>query len=315
MLKKCRKILCIVFIIMVASLLCVPTFYAENDGDVVVTDPAYDPEPEPEVTDPVVYTTAAPDVVYTTAPVETQAVYTTAAPVYTTEYQEPTYYYEEPTTYYYEEPTYYEAPVTEYQNQDEYYDKETTEPTEDATSLYDSGSDIDDTELNSKNWKSIAAELAESKESDDTESPFSHIKNADEATGFEAFLNNLNWVLTAGIGCIILAVISLAVFIIFTRKKKRAVATAVAGKKADKGRKKSDTEKDLGAKATASRRGGSHAGAEGKVYTPRSNRSTSDYGDDYGSSEGTDTPAPKANKAKKKLSQDTAEINITKRRF
>lgn len=309
MFRKFRRVLRVAAVVSAAVLISVASLYTANaetvvdtgDSLPVVTDPVYTTAPPP-------VETTQPPVVYTTAPpVETQPVYTTAAPVYTTA---PDYYVETTAPDYYYEPTQvYIEYETEYVNQQEYYGDETTAPTVDQTSLYESDDDIDDTELNKKNWKRIAEELSNSQESDDTESPFNHIKNGDKATGFQAFINNLNWVSTAGIICIILAIISLVVFILFTKKsKKQRLAGGTGIKDSDAGSSSGKSKHSTGAPQKKGK--GSHAGAESQsVYVPRSTRSSSDYGDDFGGGN-----APAKTKSKKRSSQDTAEINI-KRKF
>lgn len=316
MLIKSRKILCLAFIMLMSVVICVSSVFvahAEGEGDVIL-DPnpqpvVTDPDPQPIITDPPepVYTTAAePEPVYTTAaPVAPDPVYTTAAPVYETEY------YEEPTQYV--EYSYYE-PETEYQNQAEYYDTEQTEPTENTKSLYNSDSDkkFNSKELNNKNWKNIADELANSKEKDgNTSSPFNLIKNADKLTGWDAFISNLNWAITAGIVCAFLALISIIVFVFASRKAKKSKVAALSPAY-------SDDDSNSSAKTeyyTPKRGRASHAGSDdGDVYVPRSERSTSDYGDDYGDSVPTTVVEEAPQKSKRRVS-DTAEIDLTKRRF
>ncbi|MGN1131539.1 MAG: hypothetical protein ACI4RL_01440, partial [Ruminococcus sp.] len=230
MLKKCKRLLCILGVTGVAMMLLVVSSLMVSAEDIT------DPPVEEIVTDPpVVYTTAAP--VYTQAP---EPVYTTAAPVYTqapeTVYTDPPVYTQAPEEPVYQDNEYnnyndynnvesysfYQEPVTEYENQEEYYDSESTSPTDNTSSLYNSEREIDDTELSKSNWKKIAEELAKTQENDDEDSsPFDHIKNSDKATGLEAFFNNLNWVMTAAIICFVLAVVCIVLFIVFTVKKKK----------------------------------------------------------------------------------------------
>ena len=300
MLRKCKKLLSILGVTGVAIILAVVSLFVVSAEDIT------DAPPQEEVTDPpVIYTTAPP--VYTTA---SEPVYTTAPPVYTQasepEYTEPPVYTQaQEETYapnneynnnsynnYVEDYSFYQEPVTEYENQEEYYDTESTSPTDNTSSLYNSGREIDDTELSKSNWKKIAEKLAQTKENDDEDSsPFDYIKNSDKATGFQAFLNSLNWAMTAAIICFILAVVCIILFIVFTRKKKKGYAPKKKNKA--KANPKSATKH-------------SHASGitdEDGYYVPRSQRSKSDYGDDFGDAE-------QEKIAKKRAKQDTAEIIV-----
>ncbi|MGN1126728.1 MAG: hypothetical protein ACI4RI_04740 [Ruminococcus sp.] len=298
MLKKFKKLLCILGVTGITVMLLVVSSFLVSAEDITEAPPEY------VVTDPpVVYTTAAP--VYTQAP---EPVYTTAPPVYTqapeTVYTDPPVYTQAP-----EEPAYqnnennnyqnnvesysfYEEPVTEYENQEDYYDSESTSPTDNSSSLYNSGREIDDTELSKSNWKKIAEELAKTKENDDEDSsPFDYIKNSDKATGLEAFLNSLNWAMTAAIVCFILAVVCIVLFIVFTIKKKKGYVPK-KGKKA----------KASPQSSTKHSHASSHTDEDG-YYVPSSRRSNSDYGDDF-------DEAQREKAVKKRAKQDTAEIII-----
>lgn len=298
MLRKCKKLLSILGVTGVAIMLMAVSVIMVSAEDIV------DDPPQEEVTDPpVIYTTAPP--VYTQA---TEPVYTTAPPVYTQatepEYTEPPVYTQAPQETYVpkneyndynnevENYSFYQEPVTEYENQEEYYDTESTSPTDNTSSLYNSGREIDDTELSKSNWKKIAEKLAQTKENDEEDSsPFDYIKNSDKATGFQAFLNSLNWAMTAAIICFILAVVCIILFIVFTRKKKKGYAPKKKNKA--KANPKSSTKH-------------SHASGitdEDGYYVPSSQRSKSDYGDDFGDAE-------QEKIVKKRAKQDTAEIII-----
>lgn len=298
MLKKCKKLLSILGVTGVAVMLMAVSVIMVSAEDITVE------PPQEEVTDPpVIYTTAPP--AYTQA---TEPVYTTAPPVYTQatepEYTDPPVYTQASQENYVPEPEYnnynnqvetysfYQEPVTEYANQEEYYDTESTSPTDNTSSLYNSGREIDDTELKKSNWKKIAEKLAQTKENDDEDSsPFDYIKNSDKATGFQAFLNSLNWAMTAAIICFILAVVCIILFIVFTRKKKKGYAPKKKNKA--KANPKSATKH-------------SHASGitdEDGYYVPSSRRSKSDYGDDFGDAEQEKT-------VKKRAKQDTAEIIV-----
>ncbi|MGN0459720.1 MAG: hypothetical protein ACI4HL_02280 [Ruminococcus sp.] len=298
MLKKCKKLLCILGVTGVAMMLLVVSSFMVSAEDIT------EAPPEEVVTDPpVVYTTAppvytqAPEPVYTTAPpVYTQAPETvyTDPPVYTQAPEEPVYQGEEYNNYQndVEGYSFYEEPVTEYENQAEYYDSESTSPTDNSSSLYNSGREIDDTELSKSNWKKIAEKLAQTKENDDEDSsPFDYIKNSDKATGLEAFFNNLNWAMTAAIVCFILAVVCIVLFVVFTIKKKKGYVPK-KGKKA----------KASPQSSTKHSHASSHTDEDG-YYVPSSRRSNSDYGDDFDESQN-----EKA--VKKRAKQDTAEIII-----
>ncbi|MGN1132502.1 MAG: hypothetical protein ACI4RL_06310 [Ruminococcus sp.] len=296
--KKCKKLLCILGVTGVAMMLLVVSSFMVSAEDIT------EAPPEEVVTDPpVVYTTAppvytqAPEPVYTTAPpVYTQAPETvyTDPPVYTQAPEEPVYQGEEYNNYQNDVESYsfYEEPVTEYENQAEYYDSESTSPTDNSSSLYNSGREIDDTELSKSNWKKIAEKLAQTKENDDEDSsPFDYIKNSDKATGLEAFFNNLNWAMTAAIVCFVLAVVCIVLFVVFTIKKKKGYAPK-KGKKAKAGPQSS----------TKHSHASSHTDEDG-YYVPSSRRSNSDYGDDFDESQNEKT-------VKKRAKQDTAEIII-----
>ncbi|MCH5202308.1 MAG: hypothetical protein J1F17_03790 [Oscillospiraceae bacterium] len=289
MAKKSRKIFCVVSILLMAVLLfstaCLVGAEEVIPGDTQVVDPA-PVETDPIYTQaPVVDTTAAP--VYTQAPV----VDTTAAPVYTTApyYEEPQQYYTEYTQPY----SFYQQPVTEFYNQENYYEAETTEATDNTTSLIESNREIDDTELNKSDWEKIADELAKAEESDDTDSPFDYIKNADKATGLTAFFNNLNWPMTAGIICFVLAIVCIVIFIVFTKKMKK-------GDKKPSADKKKNFHGNNGGRRTSA------VTDEEGYYVPQSRRSNSDYGDDYDSS-------AQKRMANRRAKEDTAEINIPKK--
>ncbi|MBQ9674078.1 MAG: hypothetical protein IJV39_05585 [Ruminococcus sp.] len=329
MLKINKRLLCVlsIFIItLVLLLLSVTPAYADVEGDTGY----YEPETNP----PVVYTTAAP-IEYTQEPVYTTAapVYTTAAPIYTT--AEPIYttaapvyttvqeYYDDNSYEQYTQANqeytteYYEPPVTEFENQQDFYQEETTEPTEDYTSLYKSDvDDVDDTELKNSNWKKIAKELsAAQKSDDDSNSVFSYIKK--KSNQDESFWDKLNWMLTAGIVCIVLAVASLVVFIVLTVKnKKRALGKTDGRPKDDSEQPAENIEEKSSSQAPVSKHGrvSQHAGSDGKYYIPRSERSSSDYGDDFGSDEKTKPEEETKPKifGKDKSMENTAEIDISK---
>ncbi len=289
MLKKCKNIFCI-GLIAVLSVMSLSVVFAEE----VVEETQVIPTEEQQV-----YTTAYPE--YTQAPEpETQApVYTqapepeTQAPVYT---QAPEPVYTEYYTQAQEENYYFHEEPTEFQNQQENYDAETTEATEQNTSLYKDVKDIDDTELKKKNWANIVADLAKANESDkDSDaSPFDYIKNGDKATGFQAFLNSLNWAMTLAIICFIIAAICVVVFIVLTKKNKQG-----------------NIQKNLEKNSPTPKRGNSKTDKNG-YYIPPSQRGKSDYGDDFSAdtSRYDELISPGKAVKKKKASQDTGEIII-----
>ena len=297
MLKKFKKLLCILGVTGITIMLFVvssPIASAEDIADIpedIVTDPpVVTTVPEPVYTTAPPVVTTAPEPVYTQAP---ETVYTDP-PVYTQATEAPNYQGNEYNNYDngVESYSFYEEPVTEYENQEQYYDSESTSPTDNTSSLYNSDREIDDTELSKRNWKKIAKKLAQAKENEDEDSsPFDYIKNSDKATGFQAFLNNLNWAMTAAIICFILAVVCIVLFIVFTVKKKKGYAP-----------KKGKKTKASPQSSTKHSHASSHTDEDG-YYVPSSRRSNSDYGDNYGG-------ARQEKAMKKRAKQDTAEINI-----
>ena len=316
MLKNLKRILCIAIIVLLSTFTTFTAFaeeFVENETEYIIPEEQevittayqeYTQAPEP-VTEAPIYTQAPEPVteapVYTQAPQEQFTEYYTQAPEpvtevmteaqqeYVQEYvQDPV----EPNYNFYEEPT-------EFQNQQEYYEVESTEPTEQITSLYQDVEEIDDTELKKKNWENISSKLANAKENNKNSkaSPFDYIKNNEKATGFQAFLNSLNWALTAGIVCFILAIACIVLFIVLTKKNKRNM---------------NNKDKNDDDKPTPIKKNGKTD--ENGYYVPPSKRAKSDYGDDYSSdlSKYDELIEPRKAVKKKKVSQDTGEVVIPK---
>lgn len=190
---------------------------------------------------------------------------------------------------------------------------------ETTTPSYSNVKDIDDTELKDSDWDKISKELSKSKTKGNSSSPFDYIKNSDKATGWDAFINNLNWASTLAIVAFALALICIVIFVIFTIKKikikRRGLPDVkVKSDKSDKNGSHAiieDDEEDNFDEGTsvsddkeetvniASHAKPAHGGAE-------------DYGDDYDDEDFNDVhyvkPAEKAKK--KKLKQDTSDIII-----
>ena len=291
MLKNLKRILCIAIIVLLSTFATFTAFaeeFVENETEYII------PEEQEVITTAYQEYTQAPEPV-TEAPIYTQApepvteVMTEAQQEYVQEYvQDPV----EPNYNFYEEPT-------EFQNQQEYYEVESTEPTEQITSLYQDVEEIDDTELKKKNWENISSKLANAKENNKNSkaSPFDYIKNNEKATGFQAFLNSLNWALTAGIVCFILAIACIVLFIVLTKKNKRNM---------------NNKDKNDDDKPTPIKKNGKTD--ENGYYVPPSKRAKSDYGDDYSSdlSKYDELIEPRKAVKKKKVSQDTGEVVIPK---
>lgn len=319
MIKSNKRISYALAAVMLSAMLTGTAVFAEGeDGTGEYVEPATDPvvyttaapEPEPEPEPEPVYTTAAPEPepepepIYTTAAPEPEPIYTTAAPEYTTaapaydpntEYQQ-TYSEYQPFTEYYEETPVY----TEFENQQQFVQEDITDPTEDQVQLYNTDHDDSDyKELNDSNWKKIAKELAAAQETDDVDAPavFSKIKKKSSQEP-ETFWDRISWLLVSGIACFVLAAISLTVFIVMTVKNKKAKKLLASAQPAD-----SDAESSSQV----------HAGKDGGYYLPRTERSA-DYGDDYNPDDKASavTLSEKTKKALKDSSlENTAEIDIT----
>lgn len=237
-------------------------------------------------------------VVYTTAPPQTQEVYTTEQVIYTqapeAETTQAVVYTVAPET----EPapvvdnnTYDDGGYTFYDDgsDDNNVDYNNAEPvteavpepeTEATVPKYNSDRDIDDTNLSKKDWKKISKDLANASEKsdDDDSSPFNYIKNGDKATGLAGFFNSLDWMLSLGILAFVLAVVCIVIFIVFTVKKKKGYTPKSKNKHSH-----DDADDD-------------------EIIAPGKIRHSGDYGDGY---------SPQDKKlSKKKLRQDTAEIVV-----
>lgn len=155
--------------------------------------------------------------------------------------------------------------------------------------------DIDDTELGDSDWDKIAKDLAKNKSKGSSSSPFEYIKNSENATGWEAFINNLNWASTLGLVSFGLALICIILFIVFTVKKaklKKKGSPKVAVKSGKYSGNSAhaiivDDDVDISSHSKSSRHG------------------SADYGDDFG-----DGYEEVSAKQKKKVKQDTADIII-----
>lgn len=209
-------------------------------------------------------------------------------PTYVEPEPEPTYVEPEP------EPTYYEEPNDnnyDYNNGDDYNNDYNSgysssyvgggqtyvEPVSTAPSapLYNSDHKIDDNELNSNDWDEIAANLKNASSSDSDAEDFSFIQNNDSQN------DNGEWILIAGIICLILS----ACGIIYV------IASAVMRRK----------KVSPGAASSAKRPAYAAANVSGHY------RSNDDYDDGYR------TPTKKEQKKLSKSRRfDTADVQLPK---
>ena len=195
-----------------------------------------------------------------------------------------------------------------------------SENAETTTPTYKNVKEIDDTELKDSDWNKISKELSKNKSKGNSSSPFDYIKNSEKATGWDAFINNLNWASTLALVSFALALICIIIFVIFTIKKIRnkrkglpnvkvkSNKSVVSGSHAiiedDEEDNFDEISSDTNAEPEETQNISSHAKS--------AHGGAEDYGDDYDEEDFKDVhyvkPADKPKK--KKLKQDTSEIII-----
>lgn len=195
-----------------------------------------------------------------------------------------------------------------------------SENAETTTPTYKNVKEIDDTELKDSDWDKISKELSKNRSKGNSSSPFDYIKNSEKATGWDAFINNLNWASTLALVSFALALICIIIFVIFTIKKIRnkrkglpnvkvkSNKSVVSGSHAiiedDEEDNFDEISSDTNAEPEETQNISSHAKS--------AHGGAEDYGDDYDEEDFKDVhyvkPADKPKK--KKLKQDTSEIII-----
>ena len=191
---------------------------------------------------------------------------------------------------------------------------ETTTPT------YKNVKDIDDTELKDSDWDKISKELSKNKSKGKSSSPFDYIKNSEKATGWDAFINNLNWASTLALVSFALALICIIIFVIFTIKKIRNKRKGLPNVKVKSNKSVvsgshaiiEDDEEDNFDKISSDTNAEPEETQNISSYAKSAHGGAEDYGDDYDEEDFKDVhyvkPADKPKK--KKLKQDTSEIII-----
>lgn len=195
-----------------------------------------------------------------------------------------------------------------------------SENAETTTPTYKNVKEIDDTELKDSDWDKISKELSKSKSKGNSSSPFDYIKNSEKATGWDAFINNLNWASTLALVSFALALICIVIFIIFTIKKIRSKKKGLPNVKIKSGKSKpqsahaiiEDDEEDNFDEATSQPEEDVESKENISSYAKPAHGGAEDYGDDFDDEDFNDVhyvkPADKPKK--KKLKQDTSEIII-----
>ena len=191
---------------------------------------------------------------------------------------------------------------------------ETTTPT------YKNVKDIDDTELKDSDWDKISKELSKNKSKGKSSSPFDYIKNSEKATGWDAFINNLNWASTLALVSFALALICIIIFVIFTIKKIRNKRKGLPNVKVKSNKFDvsgshaiiEDDEEDNFDEISSNRNAEPEETQNISSHSKSAHGGAEDYGDDYDEEDFKDVhyvkPADKPKK--KKLKQDTSEIII-----
>ena len=185
---------------------------------------------------------------------------------------------------------------------------ETTTPT------YKNVKEIDDTELKDSDWDKISKELSKNKSKGKSSSPFDYIKNSEKATGWDAFINNLNWASTLALVSFALALICIIIFVIFTIKKIRNKRKGKSNKSDVSGSHAiiEDDEEDNFDEISSNRNAEPKETQNISSHAKSAHGGAEDYGDDYDEEDFKDVhyvkPADKPKK--KKLKQDTSEIII-----
>lgn len=195
-----------------------------------------------------------------------------------------------------------------------------SENAETTTPTYKNVKEIDDTELKDSDWDKISKELSKSKSKGNSSSPFDYIKNSEKATGWDAFINNLNWASTLALVSFALALICIIIFVIFTIKKIRNKRKGLPNVKVKSNKSVvsgshaiiEDDEEDNFDEATSQPEEDVESKENISSYAKPAHGGAEDYGDDFDDEDFNDVhyvkPADKPKK--KKLKQDTSEIII-----
>lgn len=195
-----------------------------------------------------------------------------------------------------------------------------SENAETTTPTYKNVKEIDDTELKDSDWDKISKELSKSKSKGNSSSPFDYIKNSEKATGWDAFINNLNWASTLALVSFALALICIIIFVIFTIKKIRNKRKGLPNVKVKSNRSDvsgshaiiEDDEEDNFDEISSDTNAEPEETQNISSHAKSAHGGAEDYGDDYDEKDFKDVhyvkPADKPKK--KKLKQDTSEIII-----
>lgn len=195
-----------------------------------------------------------------------------------------------------------------------------SENAETTTPTYKNVKEIDDTELKDSDWDKISKELSKSKSKGNSSSPFDYIKNSEKATGWDAFINNLNWASTLALVSFALALICIIIFVIFTIKKIRNKRKGLPNVKVKSNKSDvsgshaiiEDDEEDNFDEISSDTNAEPEETQNISSYAKSAHGGAEDYGDDYDEEDFKDVhyvkPADKPKK--KKLKQDTSEIII-----
>lgn len=195
-----------------------------------------------------------------------------------------------------------------------------SENAETTTPTYKNVKEIDDTELKDSDWDKISKELSKSKSKGNSSSPFDYIKNSEKATGWDAFINNLNWASTLALVSFALALICIIIFVIFTIKKIRNKRKGLPNVKVKSNKSVvsgshaiiEDDEEDNFDEISSDTNAEPEETQNISSYAKSAHGGAEDYGDDYDEEDFKDVhyvkPADKPKK--KKLKQDTSEIII-----
>lgn len=195
-----------------------------------------------------------------------------------------------------------------------------SENAETTTPTYKNVKEIDDTELKDSDWDKISKELSKSKSKGNSSSPFDYIKNSEKATGWDAFINNLNWASTLALVSFALALICIIIFVIFTIKKIRNKRKGLPNVKVKSNKSDvsgshaiiEDDEEDNFDEISSDTNAEPEETQNISSHAKSAHGGAEDYGDDYDEEDFKDVhyvkPADKPKK--KKLKQDTSEIII-----
>lgn len=195
-----------------------------------------------------------------------------------------------------------------------------SENAETTTPTYKNVKEIDDTELKDSDWDKISKELSKSKSKGNSSSPFDYIKNSEKATGWDAFINNLNWASTLALVSFALALICIVIFVIFTIKKIRNKRKGLPNVKVKSNKSDvsgshaiiEDDEEDNFDEISSDTNAEPEETQNISSHAKSAHGGAEDYGDDYDEEDFKDVhyvkPADKPKK--KKLKQDTSEIII-----